>query len=138
LRTAILHLPLDAVETRHGCPASLVGNILTFILNHYGQNLLRMGCSDSHIPYSAGHAFTWFPGSTGADVRRAIESGTIRPGGPYMWTMAAMWRKVLVIRQRGWLRYDPQEFPTGDLDEVGGGSDWPLTGQQAMGKHYPR
>jgi hypothetical protein len=84
---------------------------LTLILNHYGQKLPQLGSSDSHIPYSAGHAFTWFPGSTSTDLRRAIETGTIRPGGPYMWTIPAMIRKVPVIAQRGWPRYIPQEIP---------------------------
>jgi predicted metal-dependent phosphoesterase TrpH len=111
LRTAILHLPFDAVETRHGCPASLIGNLLTLTLNHFGQKLPQMGSSDSHIPFSIGHAFTWFPGSTSADLRRAIETGTIRPGGPYMWKIPAMMRKVPVIMERGWPRYIPQEIP---------------------------
>ncbi|MBN1992448.1 MAG: PHP domain-containing protein [Anaerolineae bacterium] len=111
LGAAILHLPLDAVETRHGSPASLIGNLLTLIFNHYGPKLPQMGSSDSHIPYSAGHAFTWFPGSTSADLRRAIETGAIRPGGPYMWKFSAMLRKVPVLLQRGWPRYIPQKIP---------------------------
>jgi predicted metal-dependent phosphoesterase TrpH len=106
---AIMRLPFDAVEVRHGCPASIVGNLCTTIFNRYGQRLPQLGSSDSHIPYSAGQAFTWFPGSSSADLRKAIETNTVRPGGPIMWTIPAMLRKIPVILERGWPHYVPKQ-----------------------------
>lgn len=113
---AFLHLPFDAVEVRHGCPFSLAGNLCTTLLNWFGPRLPGLGSSDSHIPYTVGEAFTWFPGSSSSDLRRAIETHSVRPGGT-TWKLASMLRVLPVIADRGWPRYtsDPELQPSPDI-----------------------
>jgi hypothetical protein len=98
-----LRLPFDAVEVRHGCPVSLVGNLCTTLLNRYGPQLPELGGSDSHIPYTAGQAFTWFPGSSSSDLRQAIETQTVQPGGT-TWKLVSLLRTLPIIVKRGWPR----------------------------------
>ncbi len=104
--SAIRHLPFDAVEVRHGCPISIHANIWAGVVNRFNQQLPRVGSSDSHIPFSTGQAFTWFPGRTATDFRRAIEANTIRPGGT-TWKIGAMLRKLTIICGRKDSQYQP-------------------------------
>ncbi|MEW5957385.1 MAG: PHP-associated domain-containing protein [Chloroflexota bacterium] len=101
---AILRLPFDAVEARHGCPLSSPSNVITALVNRFSQRLPALGNSDAHIPYAAGQAFTWFPGRTGADLYRAIKNNTVRPGGT-TWQLPALLRQLAVIAERGWVSY---------------------------------
>lgn len=101
LSFTFLRLPFDAVEARHGCPLSLAANLGTRLLNRFGPRLAELGNSDSHVPYTAGQAFTWFPGSSGADLRQAIANGMVRPGGG-VWKVTSMWQSLRVITERGW------------------------------------
>ncbi|MCB0154479.1 MAG: CehA/McbA family metallohydrolase [Anaerolineae bacterium] len=103
---AILRLPFDAIEVRHGCPFSLPSNILAKWVNHFGQRLPELGNSDSHAPYSTGQAFTWFPGRTSLDLRRAIVANTVRPGGS-LWQLGSLRQNWAVISKRGWSAYSP-------------------------------
>lgn len=96
-----LHLPFDAVEARHGCPLSLVANFGAHLLNWFGPRFPELGNSDSHIPYTAGQAFTWFRGHSSADLRQAIINGSVRPGGT-TWKLVSMWQSLRVIAERGW------------------------------------
>lgn len=96
-----LRLPFDAVEARHGCPLSLAANLSVTLINRFGPRLPELGSSDSHIPYTAGQAFTWFPGHNSQDLRQAISSGMVRPGGG-TWKLVSMWQSLRVIAQRGW------------------------------------
>ncbi|MCB0213409.1 MAG: PHP domain-containing protein [Anaerolineae bacterium] len=96
VKTAILRLPFDAVEVRHGCPFSIPFNIITGLVNRFGQRLPALGGSDSHIPYTTGQAFTWFPGKSSTDLREAIVSNTVRPGGT-TWKLRSLLRKVPVL-----------------------------------------
>jgi len=102
---AILHLPFDAVEVRHGCPLSLPSNVLAKVVNNFGQRLPELGNSDSHIPYSTGQAFTWFPGHSSEDLRQAIQANTVRPGGS-LWTIKSLLRNWTVISERDWSKYE--------------------------------
>ncbi len=101
---AIRTLPFDAVETRHGCPINIPGNIRAGWVNQRAQQLPSVGSSDSHIPHTTGQAFSWFPGSIGADLRRAIEENTIRPGGT-TWKISSLLRTLPVLFERGWTAY---------------------------------
>lgn len=103
---AFLRLPFDAVEVRHGCPTSVAGNLLTGLLNRFGPRLANLGSSDSHLPHTAGQAFTWFPGDNSSDLRRAIEARLVRPGGT-TWKGSSLWRALPIIAARGWPRYAP-------------------------------
>jgi hypothetical protein len=96
---AILRLPFDAVEVRHGCPLSIPANLLTGLVNRFGQRLPALGNSDSHLPFSTGQAFTWFPGTTRADLRRAIETNTVKPGGT-TWKVRSLLRKLIYFYQQ--------------------------------------
>lgn len=104
---AIAHLDFDAVEVRHGCPLSIPSNMWAGWINRRGQQLPELGSSDSHIPYSVGQSYTWFPGRTSSDLRRAIEAGHVRVGGT-TWTLLSMLRKLPVIFERGWASYSPE------------------------------
>ena len=99
--TKIFSLPFDAVEVRNGFPTNLFANPLCAWLNRSrGRQLPEMGGSDSHIAYTTGQAFTWFPGRTAADLRRAIENGTIWAGG-LLWTPVNAARLVRGVIKRG-------------------------------------
>lgn len=106
-----LRLPFDAVETRHGCPLSLAANLGVALVNRFGPRLPKLGSSDSHIPYTAGQAFTWFPGHSSQDLRRAITGGTVRPGGG-TWKMVSMWQSLRVIAERGWPKLPSDNLAT--------------------------
>jgi predicted metal-dependent phosphoesterase TrpH len=95
---AILHLPFDAVETRHGCPLHSPLNLWAGLVNYFGQGLPVLGNSDSHVPYTAGQAFTWFPGRNSADLYRAIVLNQVRPGGT-TWKIIDMLRTLRFIRE---------------------------------------
>lgn len=100
----ITTFPFDGVEVRHGSPLSLWANLYAEIVNRNGARLPRLGGSDSHIPFTAGEPFTWFPGRTEIDLRRAIIAGAVRPGG-LSWKLGSMLRLVPVIAKRGWPTY---------------------------------
>lgn len=99
VHNAIKHLPFDAVESRHGCPLSLPGNLWAELVNHFGQRLPALGNSDSHIPYSVGQAFTWFPGTSAAHLYDAIQLDLVRPGGT-TWKLGSMLRMLPVLFNR--------------------------------------
>lgn len=109
VNNAILHLPFDGVEVRHGCPLSIPANLWAGLMNRLGQQLPAIGSSDSHIPYTAGQAFTWFPGRTAADLRQAIETNTVRPGGT-TWKIGSLLRKIpiLLARKSGYALQDQE------------------------------
>ena len=104
VKHAIQHLPFDAVEVRHGCPLNVIGNRYARHLNRQAQNLAELGSSDSHIPFTAGEAYTWFLGSTVDHMREAILARTVRPGGP-LWTFANILRSAPIVAERGWPHY---------------------------------
>ncbi len=102
----ILGLPFDAVEVRNGFPTNIFSNPLTSWLNRYlGQNLPELGGSDSHVSFTVGQALTWFPGSSAADLRRAIENGAVRAGGT-LWTPLSLARLIPLLLKRGLPRYE--------------------------------
>jgi predicted metal-dependent phosphoesterase TrpH len=104
----IFELPFDAVEVRNGFPTNLLSNWLSVWLNRLaGQCLPEFGGSDSHAPYTAGQAWTEFPGRNAADFRQAIECGRVRAGGP-LWTTPNLIRVArLLIKQRGLRQPEP-------------------------------
>ena len=74
-------LPLDAVETRNATPTEFFSNPMTAFLNWTGPRHASTGGSDTHYLPTVGHTFTTFPGTTAADLRRAIETKQTRAGG---------------------------------------------------------
>lgn len=80
-RELIRDVPFDAVEIINGTPTEFFPNMVTKRNNRRWANRPETGGSDSHYIRSLGSAYTWFPGSTAADVRAAIESGQLKPDG---------------------------------------------------------
>lgn len=72
-------LPFDGIEVINGAPFLEVANRRARRRNAIA-NRPALGGSDSHVISSVGQVHTLFPGGTAADLRRAIEAGTTRPG----------------------------------------------------------
>jgi predicted metal-dependent phosphoesterase TrpH len=101
LGTKIFDLPVDGVEVRNGFPTNFFSNSIAVWLNRtVGHNLPELGGSDSHVPFTVGQPYTWFPGHTAADFRRAIKSGTVQAGGT-LWTPPSLARMIPVVIRRG-------------------------------------
>ncbi len=77
---ALAVLPLDGVEVLNG---SLVRHIANARAALMAQRLgfTALGGSDAHHLAVIGQAYTWFPGRTADDLRRAIVEGTATAGG---------------------------------------------------------
>ncbi len=100
LAAQIATLPLDGVEVRNGFPTNLFANLFTAWRNRRGQRLSELGGSDSHVPHTVGQAFTWFPGATADDLRRAILARRTRAAGP-LWTPGSIAAALPLLRARG-------------------------------------
>jgi predicted metal-dependent phosphoesterase TrpH len=72
-------LPFDAIEVVNGAPGLTLANRRARRRNGVATRP-SLGGSDSHVMRSVGQVHTVFPGTTGANLRRAIEKGTTRPG----------------------------------------------------------
>lgn len=97
----IFQLPFDAVEVQNGFPGNFINNPLTSWLNRrVGQQLPELGGSDSHAPVTAGQPYTRFPGSTAADLRRAIEQGSVWAEGG-LWSPASVMRLMPLLLKNG-------------------------------------
>ncbi|MCC6169667.1 MAG: phosphotransferase [Caldilineaceae bacterium] len=101
----LAHLPLDGVEIRNGFPTNTLSNRLTQWINRRGPHLSELGGSDSHVPHTVGQAFTWFPGRSAADLRRALLARRTRAGGP-LWTPASLWAALPLLRGAGLPAYE--------------------------------
>jgi len=72
-------LPFDAIEVDNSTPFLERANLRArrFAAAHA---LTAIGASDAHIPAAIGKSHTIFPGTTAADLRRAIVAGATRVG----------------------------------------------------------
>ena len=88
----------DGIEVLNPSLAGKVvyGHILS--LNAYLQ-LPETGGSDSHVLETIGSAYTWFPGTTPDDYRRAIRAGRSVAGGRF-WTWAETRQLLSVAGQQ--------------------------------------
>jgi hypothetical protein len=108
LGSKIFDLPLDGVEIRNGFPTNIFSNPTTAWFNRLlGQNLPELGGSDSHSPFTVGQSFTWFPGRTAADFRRAIEQGTVRAGGTLWAPLSQLRFWTMLFKRRGLRQPEP-------------------------------
>jgi predicted metal-dependent phosphoesterase TrpH len=94
--------PLDALEGLNAGVTWPVG-----IVNHLAQRMARrlglpvVAGSDAHTLATIGRAYTLFPGSTPADLRRAIRHGNVKMVGR-SWTVAERFDFYhLTLRRRG-------------------------------------
>jgi predicted metal-dependent phosphoesterase TrpH len=74
---------LDAIELMNPSTAGRARRERRERLNAEVLRLPAVGNSDAHVLEGIGTAWTWFPGSSAADYRAAIEAGTTQPGGGY-------------------------------------------------------
>ncbi|MEO8396778.1 MAG: PHP-associated domain-containing protein, partial [Chloroflexota bacterium] len=71
----------DGVEERNGTPTEFFSNLWTRRRNRGIQHHPATGGSDTHYLPTLGSAYTLFEGETAQELRRALEAGTVRPGG---------------------------------------------------------
>ncbi len=103
-------LPLDGVEVRNGFPTNFISNPLTTWKNRRPDaRHSELGGSDSHVPYTVGQAFTWFPGDTAEDLRAAIVEGETLAGGT-LWTPLSLARMVPVLLKSGMPRHPSERL----------------------------
>ena len=74
---------LDGIELMNPSAAGRVRRAARDRLNAEVLRLAPVGNSDAHVLEAIGSAWTWFPGSTAPDYRRAVEESTTRPDGTY-------------------------------------------------------
>src|SRR5690606_19596022 len=89
-----------------GFPLNWLSNRWTLWTNRRGPRLSEVGGSDSHVPQTVGQAFTWFPGVSAADLRRAILDRCTRAGG-FLWTPASLLAAAPLLMREGLPGYDP-------------------------------
>jgi predicted metal-dependent phosphoesterase TrpH len=77
---------LDGIETWNASFCGIYANRVAMRSNREGYGWPELGNSDAHTLSAIGSGCTWFPGSSAADVRAAIEQGETAPGGK-MWGM---------------------------------------------------
>lgn len=92
-------VPFDAVEVINGTPCLQVANLKARRFNRRHCRLPEVGGSDAHILAAVGKSHTLFPGHSAADLRAALERGTVvaahawyRPGD--LLAYAAFWVRV--------------------------------------------
>lgn len=76
---------LDAIELMNPSAAGRARRDARNRLNTEELGLAPVGNSDAHVAEGIGSAWTWFPGSTAADYRAAVERRSTRPDG-HFWT----------------------------------------------------
>jgi predicted metal-dependent phosphoesterase TrpH len=81
--TADRRRQLDAIELMNPSAAGRARRAARQRINDNVLRLAAVGNSDAHVLEGIGTAWTWFPGSTAGDYRRAIEEGTTRPDGTF-------------------------------------------------------
>lgn len=79
----IATLPFDGVEVNNSTPFLRVANFHARRYNRAHGRLPEIGNSDAHILEAIGKSYTRFPGTTAADLRRAIEDGTYTAHGTF-------------------------------------------------------
>jgi len=93
---------LDAIELMNPSTAGRSRRVSRDRLNAEILHLPAVGNSDAHVLEGIGSAWTWFPGSSAAELRAAIEHGSTRPDGVY-WSHlhnVAVYRRQLRAKMR--------------------------------------
>ena len=93
---------LDAVELVNPSTAGRVNAAARRRLNEELLGLPAVGNSDAHVLEGVGTGWTWFPGTSAGDYRRAIVERTTQPDGEF-WSHAhnvAVYRRQLHAKLR--------------------------------------
>ena len=93
---------LDAIELMNPSAAGRARRGKRERLNREVLHLAPVGNSDAHVLDGVATAWTWFPGTTAADYRAAVEKRTTRPDGRYWSNLhnLAVYRQQLVAKAR--------------------------------------
>lgn len=85
--------PSLAGRARHGARQRLNAEVL---------QLPAIGASDAHILEGIGTAWTWFPGVSATDFRKALAGGELEPAGGHWsaWHNVDVYRRQLVAKAR--------------------------------------
>ena len=88
----------DGIETLNGSFAGIGSSHLAMARNRQRYGWPETGSSDAHTISAIGCAFTWFEGSTAADLRAALLNGATLPGGRFWqtcdyWQLASYWAR---------------------------------------------
>jgi predicted metal-dependent phosphoesterase TrpH len=90
----------DGLETRNGTPTEFLSNYLAQRINQR-RRLPEVGGSDAHYLPTVGQTYTLFHGRNGADLRRALEKGTVKAEGRvYSWFTLAQVAALSVLGYR--------------------------------------
>ncbi len=93
---------LDAIELMNPSAAGRARRAARDHLNAEVLHLAAVGNSDAHVLEGIGTGWTWFPGSSAADYRAAVEARTTRPDGAF-WTNrhnVDVYRRQLIAKGR--------------------------------------
>ncbi len=93
---------LDGIEMLNPSAAGRARRGARQRLNAEVLHLAPVGNSDAHVLEGIGSAWTWFPGSTAADYREALERASTRPDGAFWSNMHNMdvYRRQLRAKAR--------------------------------------
>ena len=93
---------LDGIELMNPSAAGRSRRAPRERLNASVLHLAAVGNSDAHVLEGVGSAWTWFPGSSAADYRAAIEAGTTEPDGAFWSNLhnVDVYRRQLVAKAR--------------------------------------
>ncbi len=96
-------VPIDGIETVNPSPAGRQTRAKILHLNRRRYRLPETGGSDSHHVETVGSAYTLFPGTTAADLRRALAAGQTIPRGVH-WSGSQLVRLMLRRTRLRWRR----------------------------------
>ncbi len=83
----------DGIETLNGSFAGIGSSQLAMARNRRFYGFPETGSSDAHTVSAIGCAFTWFAGSTAAELRTALLNAATLPAGRF-WQTYAYWQLV--------------------------------------------
>lgn len=93
---------LDAIELMNPSVAGRARRRHRDRLNEELLGLAPLGNSDAHVVEGVGSGWTWYPGSSAAEYRAAVEAGTTEPAGRYWthWHNVSVYGRQLVAKAR--------------------------------------
>ena len=93
---------LDAIELLNPSAAGRARQLARQRLNQAELNLPAVGNSDAHVLEHVGTGWTWFPGSSADDYRRALAEHATEPDGEHWsnWHNVSVYGRQLVAKAR--------------------------------------
>ena len=93
---------LDAIELLNPSAAGRARRLESTSLNEHVLQLASVGNSDAHVLEHVGTGWTWFPGTTAADYRLAIQNRATEPAGAHWsaWHNVSVYGRQLVAKAR--------------------------------------